>query len=203
MVTTPQEYYSKLGLLLNENPPIYALLPSAENIYNIDINTRIVNAPKFLGVRRDHKAETIYFIVDRYAGYMDLSQTSCIITYTNANKETRTYFVPFYDIYTYATNNKMLIPWCLDATVFAAAGNVEFTIQFYKVDMELDIETGKSKAILSYNLNTLPAVSSVKNGMEISKLDSNYELPASQAEQLHSRIDSLEEYQQLYWTILD
>ena len=73
MVTTPLEYYSNLNLVLNENPPIYALLPNAEKIYNIDLNTRIIDAPEFLGVNKDHKAETIYFIVDRYNDYMDLS----------------------------------------------------------------------------------------------------------------------------------
>ena len=67
MVTTAQEYYSKLNLILNENPPTYAVLPTAENIYNIDINTRVIDAPNFLSIEKDHKAETIFFIVDRYA----------------------------------------------------------------------------------------------------------------------------------------
>lgn len=136
MITTPLEYYSKLNLILNENPPLHALLPKAENIYNIDLNTRTIDAPKFLGVNRDHKSETIYFIVDRYADYMDLSQTCCMITYINAaspQREARHYCVPFYDIYTYAREDKMLIPWNLDATVLAFAGTVEFSISFYKI----------------------------------------------------------------------
>jgi hypothetical protein len=36
MITTYDEYNSSLHLVNNANPPIYAMLPSAENIYNID-----------------------------------------------------------------------------------------------------------------------------------------------------------------------
>ena len=70
MVTTALEYYSKLNLVLNENPPMYARLPSAENIYNIDLNTRSVEAPDTLSIETDHKSKVIYFAVDRFADYM-------------------------------------------------------------------------------------------------------------------------------------
>ena len=202
MVTTPQEYYSNLNLVLNENPPIYALLPNAENIYNIDINTRIVDAPPLMGVSRDHKSEVIYFIIDRYADYMDLTQTCCMITYTNALKQTRIYMVPFYDIYTYAKDGKMLIPWVLDATVLAAAGPVSFAFQFYKIGDYVNSD-GVTEKVFTYSLNTLPAKSIVKEGMEVSKLDTDYLLTVDQAKQIHDRIDEIAGYQQLYWTILD
>lgn len=201
MVTTPLEYYSKLNLVLNENPPTYALLPSAENVYNIDLNTRVVNPPEFLGITKDHKSETIYFIVDRYSDYVDLATTSCSITYVNAKNQSRVYNVPFYDIYTYAQEGKMLIPWCLDATVAAAAGSVSFAIQFYKVG-EIINSNGVAEKVLTFNLNTLPAMSKVLEGMEISKLDSSYLLTASQAQVLQKQIDEIEALQDVYWTIL-
>lgn len=203
MVTTPEEYYSKLSLILNANPPIYALLPTAENIYNIDLNTRVIDAPKFLGVSRDHKSETIYFIIDRYNDYMDLAQTCCVITYTNALKETRQYMVPFYDIYTYANEGKILIPWNVGAPVAAAAGTVTFSIQFFKVGEVYNVEKGTAEKVLIYNLNTLPATTTVKYGIEINELDSDYLLQPSQLEEVFARIDEISDYQQLYWTILD
>ena len=64
---------------------------------------------------------------------MDLIDTSCVITYLNANGECKIYIVPFYDIYTFAKEGKMLIPWCLDANVASTAGPVTFAIQFYKI----------------------------------------------------------------------
>ena len=101
MITTYEEYNSSLHLVNNANPPIYAMLPSAENIYNIDASTREVDAPKFLSVEKDHKSETVYFIVDRFVDYMDLATTCCAITYTNVNAGiSRINHVPFYDIYT-------------------------------------------------------------------------------------------------------
>lgn len=203
MVTTPEEYYSKLNLILNENPPTYALLPTAEKIYNIDLNTRIIDAPKFLGVAKDHKSETIYFIVDRYNDYMDLAETCCIITYTDADKKTRQYLVPFYDIYTYANEKKMLIPWNITASVANIAGTVTFSIQFFKVGEMYNEEKGTVEKILSYNLNTLPAISTIKTGMEAHKLDDDYVLPLDQAEEIYEEINKISKFQQLYWTILD
>ena len=201
MVTTAQEYYSKLNLILNENPPTYAVLPTAENIYNIDINTRVIDAPNFLSIEKDHKAETIYFIVDRYADYMDLATTCCLITYTNAKNQSRVYSVPFYDIYTYARDRKMLIPWCLDATVAAAAGLVHFSISFYKVGTIVD-SNGISQKILTFNLNTLEATSKVLEGMEVDNLDSEYLLNAGQFEIIQSQLDLIEKTRELNWTIL-
>lgn len=201
MVTTALEYYSKLNLVLNENPPTYAILPSAENIYNIDLNTRVVDAPTFLGIEKDHKSETIYFIVDRYSDYIDLATTSCLIQYVNAKKESRVYMVPFYDIYTYAQEGKMLIPWCLDATVAAYAGPVEFSIQFYKIG-EIINSNGIAEKILTYSLNTLPASSKVLEGMEIKQLDSKYLLTADQFKILQEQIDKINIMQDINWTIL-
>ena len=202
MVTSALEYYSKLNLVLNENPPAYAILPTAENIYNIDLNSREIDAPPFLGVEKDHKSETIYFIVDRYADYIDLATTSCMIIYTNVNaKESRIYNVPFYDIYTYAKEGKMLIPWCLDAAVAAAAGPVQFAIQFYKIGEAIN-SLGIAEKVLSFNLNTLPATSKVLEGMEVDRLDSDYLLNATQAQDLQKQIDNLVAMQDVYWTIL-
>jgi hypothetical protein len=180
MITTYDEYNSHLHLINNANPPVYAMLPSAENIYNIDASTREVDAPQFLSVERDHKSETIYFIVDRFVDYMDLATTCCIITYTNvAANHSRIYHVPFYDIYTYANEKKMLLPWCLDANVAIKKGKVKFAIQFYKVGEMLDEETGELKKVLTYSLNTLPAESQVLQGMEVKNMNSSYLLNSS------------------------
>lgn len=205
MITTYEEYNSSLHLVNNANPPIYAMLPSAENIYNIDASTREVDAPKFLSVEKDHKSETVYFIVDRYVDYMDLATTCCAITYTNVTAGiSRIYHVPFYDIYTYADERKMLLPWCLDANVAAKRGKVEFAIQFYKVGEAPDEENGGTKKVLTYSLNTIPAKSEVRAGMEIKQMDSSYLLNASQYQDLDNRLKVLEDpIKAVYWTILD
>lgn len=208
MITTYDEYNSNLLLSLDENPPIYAQLPSAENIYNVSITTRVIDAPKFLSVEKDHRSETIYFVVDRYADYMDLAQTCCIITYKNKKANvTRIYTVPFYDIFTFQDINKMLIPWCLDANVAQAAGQVEFAIQFYKIGEIYDEETNTNKKAIIYSLNTLPATSEILDGMEVNieDMSSSYLLDYTQYQEIQEQIKQLTEQvkDQVYWTIIN
>ena len=205
MITTYEAYNSSLHLVNNANPPLYATLPSAENIYNVDASTREIDAPRFLSVEKDHKSETIYFIIDRYVDYMDLATTCCVVTYTNlAANISRIYHVPFYDIYTYAKEQKMILPWCLDANVAQKKGKVEFALQFYKVGEIPDENNGGTKKVLTYSLNTLPAKSEVLASMEVKKMDSSYLLNASQYQDLDDRLKRLEDPNlAVYWTILD
>ena len=206
MVTTAQEYFANLDLLQNVNQPAHALLPSADNIYNIDINSRKIEAPEFLSVQKDFKSETIYFAIDRFAGYMDLAQTCCIIQYRNLNsdKGTRFYSVPFYDIYKLAHMNKIVFPWCLDAYVSEKAGPVEFSIRFFKIGEKINGRREAEK-VLTYNLNTLPAESKVLYGFaeqQLNKID-DYYLQTTQYEQLSNAIMLLGNVQKLRWTVLD
>ena len=208
MITTTEQYNSYLHLIYNANPPTFAALPTANNIYNIDLKTREITAPSILAVEKDNVSETIYFIVDRYAGYMDLANTSCVITYTTALGNTRPYFVPFYDIYSYASVNKMIIPWCLDIGVAEAAGTVEFAISFFKVGETKNEETNSMEKVIQYSLNTKPATSIVLQGIQIQKMGGNYALAANEYEQLTARIKELEGYWRKeffppVWTILD
>ena len=197
MITTAEQYNANLHLIHSDHPPIFATLPSPDNIYNIDVNTREVDAPKFLAIEKDHASETIYFIVDRYVDYMDLATTSCIITYTNANGKTRFYAVPFYDIYTYANENpkeyKIILPWCLDANVAEASGDVEFSIQFFKTDeVAQTVGSNDKTIILTYSLNTLPAKSRILSNIEVKQINEGYELNLTQYQELVRKIDSME-----------
>ena len=207
MITTAEQYNANLHLIHNINPPTYATLPNADNIYNIAINTREIDAPQFLAVEKDNISETIYFIVDRYADYMDLATTSCVITYINAAGNTRIYAVPFYDIYTYGSQKKIILPWCLDIGVAEAPGEVEFAIQFFKVGEVLNPETQIVEKVIQYSLNTLPAKSKVLVGMTVKEFEESYKLAPDQFNQLLDRINIIERYQQdkygTYWTILD
>ena len=117
MITTAQEYNSHLHIVNNPNPPIFAQLPSADTTYYINIKERSVIAPEFIGVAEDHKSETIYFKVDRFVDYMDLTETCCVINYITANGKTGIYNVPFYDIFTLKDKHQMLVPWIVDKYV--------------------------------------------------------------------------------------
>lgn len=204
MVTTAQEYNANLHLINNANPPIFAQLPSAENIYNIDVKTREIDAPQFLSVEQDHVAETIYFIVDRYADYMDLSTTSCIIYYINAQGKYNIYKVPFYDIYTFSRQKKMLIPWCLEKDVATTSGIVEFAIEFFRVEDVHNEITGKNEPTIVYSLHTLSAKSQVLKGLQKPNTTAADKDNFIQWEkELSQKIDNLKNGQQLKWTLLE
>ena len=69
----------------------FAHLPSNEPRFIIDANSREINIPfefSFLGVIGDHKAETIYFEIDRYFDDEDLSTHTCVIQFVNKNPKT-------------------------------------------------------------------------------------------------------------------
>lgn len=206
MVVTAEEYNKNLSLLLNANAPVFAQLPAVENIYNISAVTREIDSPSFISVEKDHKSETLYFVIDRYIGYMDLASTSCIITYRNEEaKIARYYCVPFYDIYTFSKEKKILIPWCIDAAVAAKAGKVTYSFQFFKISETKD-ENGQPIKVISYSLNTQPGTSKIKQGMEIDEeeMNTDYLLKATQYQELKSNIDVLsEKVKGVYWTILE
>jgi hypothetical protein len=137
-------------------------LPFAHNIYEVDLNTRKINGPAYLSVRRDHKAEVIYFKLDRYFDYMDLSNTVCIIQYLIPDENIpRIYIVPFFDTSTYFKDNKILIPWVVGGAVTSKAGKVEYSIRFYKIQRENDNDIN-----LVYNLSTLPTTSEILYSLE-------------------------------------
>lgn len=201
MITTPEEYFSKLYQIQSNNLPTAALLlPSDERIYNIDLNTRIIEAPEFLSVETDHFAETIYFKVDRYFDNMDLTKTVCVIQYENdaaKNAEGRpagsfAYLVPFYDIAHFGNENKILIPWAIGGAATAAAGTVTFAMRFYKFNAD--------KSELIYNLNTMPAKSKVLHGMNvITDENENFIVADNVVAELYAAIDNISERALLTW----
>lgn len=145
-----------------KHAPSNVYLPFAHNIYEVDLNTRKINGPAYLSVRRDHKAEVIYFKLDRYFDYMDLSNTVCIIQYLIPDENIpRIYIVPFFDTSTYFKDNKILIPWVVGGAVTSKAGKVEYSIRFYKIQRENDNDIK-----LVYNLSTLPAISEILYSLE-------------------------------------
>lgn len=171
--------------------------PTEDKIFEIDLNTRTIITPTFLSVEKEHKAETIYFLIDRYYEYKDLSQTSCIIEFVNAKKKSSYFYVPFYDILTYEQNRKMLIPWRIEGIATEVSGPVQFALRFFEID-----EEGNP----SYILKTKVATAQVLKGMEYEDFDDiDYtEIGANLVDQFAERIQLLESAESIiYWNDLD
>lgn len=185
MITSASEYYSHLYRIQDANHPTLALLlPSTEKIYNIDLNARTIEAPEFLSVETDHKAEAIYFKMPRFYDGIDLTTKTTIIQYENAAGEGHVYLVPFYDVETAdrlkinegdSIHQTILFPWLIDRNVAKKAGIVSYNIRIYEMG---------SESHLLYSLNTLPAQSSILHGIDldddimysiVTLIESNYE----------------------------
>ena len=147
MITNVEDYLKELWRLQNGNLPAQAiLLPSDETIYNVNLNTRIIDAPEVLSAQTDHLAETVFFAVDRYYDNMDLTNTVCVVQYINKNATDEDgnpaggflYLVPFYDVAYFQERgeNKILIPWAIGGPATAAAGPVTFALRFFKCNAE-------------------------------------------------------------------
>lgn len=143
-------------------PTNIAMLSVKSPIYDVDLNTRKIDAPKFLGVQDDHQADRIYFKIDRFFDNMDLSSTIVLIHYRLPDKSEYVYVVPFIDIYTFGIDNKILIPWVISGLVTAYEGTIEFSIKFFKTAKEVLIN---NQPELLFELNTLPAKSQILKGL--------------------------------------
>ena len=172
MITIPSEYSELLYKIQDKNAPIEAaLIPSDEPIYSIDLNSRTIEAPEFLSVQHEHDAEVIFFEVDRYYDNMDLSETTCVIQYVNANNESYVYAVPFMDAFTH--KDKLIIPWQISGAVTAYPGTVSFIFRFFIMDKDSYYEDPSNNTLIPgpngvkfyYNLATLPATSKILYGM--------------------------------------
>ena len=185
MITTPQEYYNKLHLIQDTNKPQIAVLtPNEEKMYYIDLNERKIESPQYLSVMKDHYAETIYFVMDRFYDNIDLAETTCIVQYINAKNEPRIYAVPFYDITTMEDEKKIIFPWCIEGEATKAAGNIQYSFKFYNIYK--DPISGES--LFTFNLNTQIARSKILTGLDVNKDNTNYDRIASEIEAALERV---------------
>lgn len=200
MITPIQEYYNNIWRLKSFNLPVIAiLLPSDEKIYNIDLNSRTVEAPEFVSVEQDHSAEIIYFKVDRWYDTMDLLNTTCLIQYTNKTTgKSGCYAVPFYDITTISAlsngaEQKILFPWCIDGLAAEKPGDLEYSIKFFSV---------RPDGIVDYNLNTIPSTTKILKGLNPSD-NLSYDPTATVFEQLLAEVQAIKARDDLYWDIIE
>lgn len=191
MVTSSKEYWQLLYTFQNKEREFADRpVPSDEPIYDVDLDARTIEAPKYLGVVNDTQAECIYFRCPRYFDSMDLTLTTCLIIYQNAGGDERLYPVPFYDNITEAEEGNILIPWIIREDVTRYPGPIKFAIRFYSIDAD-NLE-------FIYSLNTLPAVSEVQDTITVTDT-TPYTYAADFIDQVLARLARVEQEYNLYW----
>ena len=164
MITEPSEFRQRLQEIQNSANVTFTNLPSNEPRFIIDANSREINIPfefSFLGVIGDHKAETIYFEIDRYFDEVDLSKHTCVIQFVNKNPKTLECNEGLYPVTTMDVNSidgKIIFGWNIMNDVTQIAGDIHFSIRFYSID---------SNNKFTYNFNTLTANSIILDTLDV------------------------------------
>lgn len=161
MVTNPAEYARLLWKIQDQNPPTTALLvPNSEKLIEVDLNTRLISSPEYLSVATDHRAETVFFVMDRFHDNVDLSELNCVVEFTvgsSTRLKSGLYVVPFIDKTTQHHKDRIIVPWLIEGLATAEAGIITYSLKFYKV-----LKDNYSK--FAYILNTQPAKSRILEG---------------------------------------
>ena len=195
VLRTPLKDFEYIWNIPSTNFPTVVQIDSNEILYNIDLETRQIEAPKYLGAECDHESEIIFFKVGRYQDGMDLATTTCYVSYQTTNRLDGTPYygfaaIPFYDTLTLSATNEMIIPWALDSAVTQSPGKIKFNFRFFKLD---------EKENLIYNLSTSPTTSQVLNTINPLEIDVMQDRVAPAAEQLITLVKNLAERDRLYW----
>lgn len=205
-----QTAIDKLFEIQTNNPARVASLPFAQDPIEVDFHSRSIGSRPILSTMMDHKSENVYFIMDRYWDFMDLSTTTCVITYKTYPADpkksgtTGIYAVPYYDLYSAKAEpgslekDRMIIPWCIDGRVTQYEGQVEYAIRFYRID-----ESGKN---LIYNLSTVPTTSAILYGLNVqpgglddaNDLAGDFDLSGSMYEHFTQEINEIRR-QDVFW----
>lgn len=183
---TPEKEYNELLYVINDpnnvgTEPTYYRIPYNEPIYNIDLNTRTIEAPEFLSVLEDHNAEVVWFKVDRFYDDVDLYGCSCWVQFKNALKE-EYISVTIPKVIAESNHDILYIPWPITGPATKAAGTVEFSFQFFKLS--------EDKKRIFYNINTKSASSKILYGLHVDPLGEDVENEADNNPQL-TEIESL------------
>lgn len=155
-------------------------LPLDEPLFEIDANTRKITVPNDfrsngLSVQGDHLAEIIFFRIERYFDYKDLSTCNIEINWKMGDKEGKTKrFIQFNDVMTIddVQSNCIIFGWPVNNIITQKSGALTFAVEFNQT------ETVNDETKVLYRFNTLPATINIKDGLILGAEPAVYELDA-------------------------
>ena len=171
-----EEFKSFLQRVQDQYPTTLRQIPLDQPRIQVYLNSRFIDIKNseykdYLSMAEDHRAETVYFEVDRYFEDVDLFNCTCIIEYINGGGHPRIYPVTLKDLYKdMAGRDKMILAWNIgnEATLFK--GEIQFSLTFYKTSNTYNDQDGTVTTEIIYALHTTPATGTILFGMEYSDL---------------------------------
>lgn len=156
-------YFAHMKDLI-EIEPSYVLIPSDEEPFKIDANTRKIEVPKNFkqaAVIGDNMCEIITFTIDRYFDYVDLATTQICIQWKTETTEGISH-IGLRDLET--VSGKIRFGWPLTSVLTEKAGKIHFAVRFF---IESNVADSEEKQIV-YLLNTSIAEIEVGSGLNLS-----------------------------------
>lgn len=196
---TAAEYASKLQELANLKYTERDVNPEKEPVFNVYLNTRQIEVPshfRYLASKGEHKAETIWFALDRYFDGQDLAQPEkkWAVQFVNALGEEGLHPIDYQyintgtegqdsDFYPENMDSTIKLGWEIHYDITKAAGKVTLSLRCFTLD-------GND---LVYNLATEPATMYIRDGLMISDVDNDYLMnpPKDNLSELVSTINEL------------
>ena len=168
-ITTLEEYFHWIKTLgqkseLGDRAKRYTMLPLDEDHFIINANTRAITIPSAfkkngIAVQGDDLAEVVYFEIDRYFDYMDLNSCDIFIqweTPKGADGKTTRSVSPEYIRDIESKPGKLIFGWALSDQITKQAGQLKFSVRFFKWEDEEEAESGGNKNLV-YSFSTLTA----------------------------------------------
>lgn len=148
----------------------FSMLPIDEDVFSINANTRDISVPKSfadngISVRGDEISEVIYFKINRFFDATDLFNQDVMIEWI-APSGLKGYSVPTVKVLD-ETTNYVIFGWALASAITSEAGNVIFSVRFYKYDGD----TNKIQYSLSTKTQTAKILPNI--GLKIADLLGN------------------------------
>lgn len=160
-------FFTRIRDLANEDP-LYTVLPLDEEPFAIDANKRTIEIPKNfsshgLCVEGDHRAEVVFFSIDRYFDSIDLDKQSIFIQWELSDGTVGV--SPNYLKDVTSQEGKLIFGWVLDSEITSVPGKIKFAIRFYTFNEDTEI---------TYSFSTLPAIANINSSLNLdieNKLD--------------------------------
>lgn len=161
-INSLSEYFAVLGVLSKIHPK-FGRIPLDESFFTVDLNTRSIKAPKsnfVYAVKGDHRAETLYFIADRYFDGVDLGyeNTNIIIQSEMGTSKNLSKAVL---IDRDSKPGYLIFGWPLTNIVTEKNGTLKFAIRFYVND----------NGAIIYSLGTLPQTLTIQSSLFDTKIN--------------------------------
>ena len=166
MITTAEEYKQALLDIQQGTTVVHTTLPATEPRFHVDLDTRTITIPdefKFLATKKETKAETIYFVCDRYFDDIDLSTKTCVVQWINTDGSTTNRgLYPVTELDVDSVDGKIIFGWQIQSESTQIPGKIEFAISFYKIGED---ELGEN--VFKYNLTTLATSSLILDTLDV------------------------------------